>query len=72
MWRFDIFFCNKSCDILQKIVYGANFVKDIEMKIFLAVALLVAVCEAHLCLFNPHQRGSMDMVNTAGIKVEHS
>ena len=28
--------------------------------------LVVALCEAHLCLFNPLQRGTMNEVNSAG------
>ncbi|XP_065897849.1 uncharacterized protein [Dysidea avara] len=37
--------------------------------LFLGVALfvfMVAVCEAHLCLFNPQQRGTMNGINAAG------
>lgn len=30
------------------------------------VLLMVALCEAHLCLFNPRQRGTMNGINTAG------
>lgn len=34
--------------------------------VFGTVVLMIALCEAHLCLFNPHQRGSMNGINTAG------
>jgi len=30
------------------------------------VLLMVALCEAHLCLFNPRQRGTMNGINAAG------
>ena len=38
--------------------------------LFLGVALfvfMVAVCEAHMCLFNPQQRGTMNGINAAGM-----
>ncbi|XP_065897850.1 uncharacterized protein [Dysidea avara] len=34
--------------------------------LFGIVVLTVALCEAHLCLLNPHQRGTMNGINTAG------
>ena len=30
------------------------------------VLLLVTLCEAHICLFNPRQRGTMNGINAAG------
>ena len=39
------------------------------MKSLLLLSLLVAATSAHLCLVGPHQRGTMDDVNTQGARL---
>ena len=49
----------------QKVIAAKHLSCD-AMKSLLILSFLVAAASAHLCLLEPHQRGSMQDLNTAG------